>query len=204
MKLRMLALAGVLLGSPPAVAQTSVKALVTDAYDGDTLTVNAEIWPDIAHVGKVRVRGVDTPEIRGKCEQERALAIAARDFVRERIVNQSVTLSEIENDLYGGRVLARVHLASGEELAGVLIEAGYGRAYEGGARAGWCDENMPVPEPRVSPSADASDPLARYDDNGNGSISCAEARAHGIAPVKSDHMAYAFMHDADGDGVVCE
>ena len=46
--------------------------------------------------------------------------------------------------------------------------------------------------------------LAMYDDNGNGRISCAEARAHGIAPVRSDHPAYPYMNDADGDGVVCE
>lgn len=48
------------------------------------------------------------------------------------------------------------------------------------------------------------DALALYDDNGNGRISCAEARAHGIAPVRSDHPAYPYMNDADGDGVVCE
>ena len=49
-----------------------------------------------------------------------------------------------------------------------------------------------------------ADVLAMYDDNGNGRISCAEARAHGIAPVRSDHPAYPYMNDADGDGVVCE
>ena len=204
MKLRVLAFAWVLFGQQSSMAQTSVNALVTDAYDGDTLTVNAEIWPDLTHVGNVRVRGVDTPEMRGQCEQERALAIAARDFVRALAVDQSVTLSEIESDLYGGRVLARVHLASGEELAGVLIEAGYGRPYEGGARSGWCDEDIPIPQLQVTEPADVDDPLAHYDDNDDGRISCAEARAHAIAPVERQDSAYAFMNDADGDGVVCE
>ena len=46
--------------------------------------------------------------------------------------------------------------------------------------------------------------LARYDDNGNGRITCKEARRHGIAPVARAHPAYPYMHDADGDGVVCE
>ena len=46
--------------------------------------------------------------------------------------------------------------------------------------------------------------LELYDDNGNGRITCAEARAHGIAPVHRSHPAYEFMRDADGDGVVCE
>ena len=52
--------------------------------------------------------------------------------------------------------------------------------------------------------AAGDDPLAMYDDNGNGRITCKEARRHGIAPVSSDHPAYRYMRDGDGDGVVCE
>ena len=48
------------------------------------------------------------------------------------------------------------------------------------------------------------DALALWDDNGNGRITCAEARVHGIAPVRRGHPAYQFMNDADGDGIVCE
>ena len=54
------------------------------------------------------------------------------------------------------------------------------------------------------PSANGADALQRWDDNGNGQITCAEARRHGIAPVPRAHPAYPFMHDGDGDGVVCE
>ena len=55
--------------------------------------------------------------------------------------------------------------------------------------------------PSPAPDVDA---LAMWDDNGNGRITCAEARAHGIAPVRRGHPAYQYMRDADGDGVVCE
>ncbi len=55
----------------------------------------------------------------------------------------------------------------------------------------------PTPDPDV-------DALALWDDNGNGRITCSEARAHGIAPVRRGHPAYQYMNDADGDGVVCE
>ena len=54
-----------------------------------------------------------------------------------------------------------------------------------------------------SPGPDV-DALALWDDNGNGRITCAEARAHGIAPVRRGHPAYQYMRDADDDGVVCE
>ena len=48
------------------------------------------------------------------------------------------------------------------------------------------------------------DALRMWDDNGNGRITCKEARRHGIAPVPRGHPAYPFMRDGDGDGVVCE
>ena len=46
--------------------------------------------------------------------------------------------------------------------------------------------------------------LAVYDSNGNGRITCKEAREHGIAPVRRTHPAYRYMQDRDGDGIVCE
>ena len=56
----------------------------------------------------------------------------------------------------------------------------------------------------AAPAARAPAAIAAWDDDGNGRVSCAEARAHGIAPVSRDHPAYPFMRDGDGDGVVCE
>ena len=57
---------------------------------------------------------------------------------------------------------------------------------------------------RAAPAARAPEAIAAWDDNRNGRVSCAEARAHGIAPVTRDHPAYPFMRDGDADGVVCE
>ena len=58
----------------------------------------------------------------------------------------------------------------------------------------------PEPEPPV----EGGNALELYDDNNNGRITCAEARAHGIAPVPRGHPAYQYMRDGDSDGVVCE
>ena len=52
--------------------------------------------------------------------------------------------------------------------------------------------------------SEVDETLRLYDDNGNGRISCGEARKHGIAPVYAFNPAYNFMSDGDGDGVVCE
>ena len=61
--------------------------------------------------------------------------------------------------------------------------------------------SAPTPE---APSAGGADALRRWDTNGNGRITCREARTHGIAPVRRGHPAYRFMRDGDGDDVVCE
>ena len=58
--------------------------------------------------------------------------------------------------------------------------------------------------PGTTGAASSTDALGLYDDNGNGRITCAEARRHGIAPVPRSHPAYRYMRDGDGDGVVCE
>ncbi len=65
----------------------------------------------------------------------------------------------------------------------------------------------PAPVAPTVPSAAASRagfPLERWDDNGNGRITCAEARAHWIAPVARSNPAYPFMTDGDRDGIVSE
>ena len=116
---------------------------MTSVYDGDTLSVEAEIWPHLIWQGSVRILGVDTPEIRGQCEAEKQRAISARDYVRTLLTDKTVRLTQIEDDKYGGRVLARVYFWEDEawiDLAERLIEQHLGRAYDGGAQPGWCQE----------------------------------------------------------------
>jgi len=112
---------------------------VVSVYDGDTLSVNVPDWPPV--VGErvpVRVRGIDTPEIRGRCAQEKAQARAARDVLR-RMVNDAdrVTLRGVERGKYF-RLVATV-FADGVNVADELIAQGLARRYDGsGPRAGWC------------------------------------------------------------------
>ena len=51
--------------------------------------------------------------------------------------------------------------------------------------------SAPAPPPTAAPPpAQGGNALELYDDNGNGRITCAEARRHGIAPVPRGHPAY--------------
>lgn len=116
-----------------------VDAVVLQVIDGDTIDVRAQIWLRQAIETRVRLLGVDAPELRGKCDAEQRMAEAARDFVRARLAAGSVVLRELRFDKYGGRVLARVETADGEDLARALLAAGLARSYDGGRRRPWCD-----------------------------------------------------------------
>ena len=108
------------------------------AYDGDTLRITMPGLPPELSEMLVRVAGVDTPEIRGKCWPEKAAAIRARDFVTRSLAEaRSVSFCNPKWGKYGKRVIAEVVL-DGKNLAAILIERGLGRPYDGGRRKGWC------------------------------------------------------------------
>lgn len=114
---------------------------VLRVYDGDTFFVNIKGWPPIVgeNIG-IRIRGIDTPEIRGKCPKEKSLAVEARDYVELRLKSaETVALSEIERGKYF-RLVANVFV-DGESLSALLETAKLAREYDGGERKGWCVED---------------------------------------------------------------
>src|SRR5690606_20089176 len=115
-----------------------VPAEVLDILDGDTILVRARIWLGQDVETRVRLIGVDTPELRGKCAEERRLAEAARTFLVERLARRQVFLRDVQVDKFGGRVLARVVTPDGAGVGESLIAAGLARPYQGGARQSWC------------------------------------------------------------------
>ncbi len=140
--MRRLLLAAILAASLPTIALAGntipgpITAHVVNVYDGDTITVDAFPWPDVTIRNSVRLSGVDTPEINGECQAEKDLAVQARDFVRAQ-VGDTVQLRNIRFSEYAGRVVADVWIGD-HDLAALIIAAGLGREYHGGAREGWC------------------------------------------------------------------
>jgi endonuclease YncB( thermonuclease family) len=114
-----------------------IAAEVLGVHDGDTFRARAAIWPGISADTAVRLRGIDAPELAGKCPAERAAAIAARQALAA-LLGARVTLLEIAPDKYGGRIDARVLNAAGLDVGAAMIAAGHARPYDGRARGGWC------------------------------------------------------------------
>jgi len=117
-----------------------VPAQVVEVSDGDTLRVRARIWLDQDLLIWVRLDGVNSPEIRGKCAQEREMAVRALALVNAAVESGRVMLRNIHYGKYAGRVLARVETSGGEDLNTLLLEAGLARAYDGGKRLSWCPQ----------------------------------------------------------------
>ena len=137
MKLFVLLLLSFNLQATPQYGTVSVSKVIS-VYDGDTFRVNIDSLPPI--VGRniaIRVNGIDTPEIRGKCQYEKGLAIKARDFVRAKLANaKEITLTNLQRGKYF-RVVANV-LIDGVSLERELLDDELAYAYDGGKKLSWC------------------------------------------------------------------
>ena len=120
-----LALTAFLAGAGPVHAQ----GLHCTATDGDTLRCGPK---------RVRIIGLDAPELHARCPAELAMARAARDGMAE-LVAGGVTLRPHGRDRYR-RLLAVVEDMRGRDVATMLVREGLARPYDGhGRRQGWCE-----------------------------------------------------------------
>lgn len=115
-----------------------VTGKVLDVLDGDTLSVRLHVWIGQQLETSVRIAGIDTPEIKGKCEKERGMAQAARRELESLVSSGDIVLTDIRLEKYAGRVLAKAHTSGGISIADHLIAKGLARPYEGKKRLGWC------------------------------------------------------------------
>lgn len=135
-----------LLAAPAAVAQQviagPIEAEILRVIDGDTVDVRAHIWPGHSVQTRVRLAGIDAPEIRRvACEAEREAGHAARVFVENLLQpggtsGTRVHIRNVHLGSFAGRVIAAMDLPDGRDLGSVLLEEGLVTPYD--ARGGWC------------------------------------------------------------------
>lgn len=137
-----LAVVAALLGTAgPAIAEVvsgPVAADVIRVIDGDTLALRARIWVGLDITVNARIRGIDAPELNGRCDREKSMAQAARAHLAAVVGVGRVRLRQIENDKYAGRVLADIVTDDGANLRDAMLESGFARPYDGGGRDPWC------------------------------------------------------------------
>ena len=125
-------------GDAGAKLEGPVAAIVTRVIDGDTIEVRAQIWLEQEILVKVRLAGVDAPELAAVCEEARQRAQRSRDLLVQQVDGARVLLVRIRGDKYFGRVIGHVMTPNGEDLSALLLAAGLAVPYAGGRRAPMC------------------------------------------------------------------
>jgi endonuclease YncB( thermonuclease family) len=109
---------------------------VIKVYDADTITIASKLPYDESPMYRlsVRLNGIDTPEMKGKCvlDDEKEAAKMARDFVSNLVLNKYVRLENIESEKYG-RILADVYIGN-IHLNEILLKERFAVKYDGGTK----------------------------------------------------------------------
>jgi len=113
-------------------------AEVLRVIDGDTFEARVHLWPGLDITTRVRLRGIDAPEMKARCGEERIKAEAARDALRVILDQGEVGIAHVTLDKYGGRVDADASTGATPDVSAALLDAGHARRYGGGRRDGWC------------------------------------------------------------------
>ena len=107
-------------------------------YDGDTCYVLAPTLPEPLQKMSVRILGIDTPEMRAECAEEKKLALKGRELANKMFRSaEKIIFDNLKWDKYDGRVLADVYL-DGKSYKDEIINAGLARPYDGGTKESWC------------------------------------------------------------------
>ncbi|MFL6790626.1 MAG: thermonuclease family protein [Bradyrhizobium sp.] len=111
---------------------------VIRTIDGDTFEARVHLSPGLDMTTRVRLRGIDAPELKAACAQESRMAEAASNALRDLLAQGDVAIYNIGPDKYYGRVVAEVTTKRVDNVSTALIAAGHARSYNGGRRSGWC------------------------------------------------------------------
>ena len=114
------------------------QADVIRTVDGDTFEARVHLASGQEVTTRVRLRGIDAPELKARCREERDRAEAARNALRSMLDQGEVGIMGVTLDKYGGRVLADASTSGTPDIAASLLSAGHVRPYGGARRETWC------------------------------------------------------------------
>ena len=122
-------LSSILISSTFAYDDVKISKVIS-VYDGDTIRVNIDSYPDIIGENiRVRLKGIDAPEIKGKCQKEIDLAIMARDYLRNAInKSNQIELRNIERGKYF-RIVGELYV-NGENISEELLRKNLVQQYK--------------------------------------------------------------------------
>lgn len=115
-------------------------AEVLRVIDGDTFEARIHVWMGQELVSRVRLRGIDAPELKARCASEHDQAEAAASALRAMLSDREVTIWDVGPDKYFGRVVAQAGTRRTPDVSAALLAKGLVRSYSGGHRDAWCEQ----------------------------------------------------------------
>ena len=111
------------------------RAKLDRVVDGDTVDVTLDLGFDILYNNRIRLLGIDTPEIRTRDLEEKALGLAAKDRVKELCPVGSTVILRTTKDGKGkfGRILGEIFVEE-QSVNKLLVEEGHAVEYFGGKK----------------------------------------------------------------------
>lgn len=100
---------------------------VTHVVDGDTIDCDIDVGFKVSMTHRLRLHGINTPELRSPDEETRERAIRAKQLVETYVLGKDVYVQTYKDDVFG-RYLARVYVQHDSEtycLNDLLVETGY-------------------------------------------------------------------------------
>lgn len=136
-------MAGCLLAEDELLLRTSTdelkdmyeyQATLIQAIDGDTVDLDIDLGLDIHHRIRVRIEGVDTPELHSSDASERAQALLAKQFTEDFLSKGAFIIRTFKDrkEKYG-RYLVSAYVGN-DNLGAALIAKGLAVPYSGGKR----------------------------------------------------------------------
>ena len=119
-----------------------VNARIVRVLDGDTVEVLFLHGGKVPTKIKIRVNGVNTPELRSKRKLERKAARHVKEEVKKELSNSKVVQVVFYKwGKYGGRVLGDIYYDC-QYLSDYLLVNCYGQFYEGRKKIPFSDEDL--------------------------------------------------------------
>jgi micrococcal nuclease len=99
--------------------------------DGDTVDLVLDLGFSTFVQQRLRLKGIDTPELSSTNESERIIANEAKGYVSVWLINQKkLTVKTFKDDKYG-RIIAEIYGDDSLCLNKILIDNGYAWEYDG-------------------------------------------------------------------------
>ena len=130
---------------PFTPVQPGQQAKVLRVVDGDTITIGCTSagTGTVPYRLSVRIAHIDTPEMHTHCQEEKALALLAKQRLQALLLDEIVTVQCAGHDKYGRFLAAVSRVRDGQDAAQYMMAQStdqgqpLARAYEGTKKLPW-------------------------------------------------------------------